>query len=245
MIDIHCHILPAVDDGAEDLNEAVSMSRMAASSGVKTIIATPHCNLPMASEKNYLSTSLRDRFIELYKAVRSAGIDLSILPGAEVLCTPDLPELLQQRKLLTLAGSRYLLVEFLFDESIHYMDAMLDTIVSHGMTPIIAHPERYETVQRHPEDAVQWFQRGYLLQVNKGSILGSLGRRSEIAADWLLSRGLAHAAASDAHSFHSRTPRLDELRSYLEQAYSPAYARLLLSTNPQRILKDQPVLTFR
>ena len=99
MTDIHCHILPDADDGAETMEDALSMARAAAASGVKTLLATPHCNLPGSVEKNYVSYDLRDRFVALCLAVRQAGIPLTILPGAEILCTPDLPELLLQKKL--------------------------------------------------------------------------------------------------------------------------------------------------
>lgn len=242
MTDIHCHILPGVDDGAETMDEAVQMARMAAASGVKTILATPHCNLPFAEEKNYISTNLRDRFVALAQTVRQAHIPLSILPGAEVFCTPQVPELLDRKQLLGLAGSRYLLVEFFFDESPDFMNDMLDAIAVRGMIPVIAHPERYDAVQDSIQLPQEWVHQGYILQVNKGSILGRLGHGAELAADRLLSERLAHLAASDAHSPLTRTPELDTLRRYLEQAYSPQYARLLLDENPRRILSDLPLL---
>lgn len=242
MIDIHCHILPNADDGAETMEDAVQMARMAAASGVKTILATPHCNLPFAEQKNYISTGLRDQFVALARAVKQARIPLSILPGAEVFCTPQVPELLDRRRLLGLAGSRYLLVEFFFDESPDFMNDMLRAIAGRGMIPVVAHPERYDAIQASTQLALEWVRLGYVLQVNKGSILGRLGRGAELAADRLLSEGLPHIAASDAHSPLTRTPELDELRRYLEQAYSPRYAQLLLEQNPRRILSDLPVL---
>ena len=244
MTDIHCHILPGADDGAETMEDAVQMARMAAASGVRTILATPHCNLPFAEQKNYISTGLRDQFVALARAVKQALIPLAILPGAEVFCTPQVPELLDRRLLLGLAGSRYLLVEFFFDESPDFMNDMLRAIAGRGMIPVVAHPERYDAIQASTQLAQEWVRLGYVLQINKGSILGRLGRGAELAADRLLSDGLAHIAASDAHSPLTRTPELDELRRYLEQAYSPRYARLLLEQNPQRILSDLPVLPY-
>ena len=245
MVDIHCHILPDVDDGADSMEDALQMARMAAASGVRTILATPHCNLPLSEEKNYISMELRDQFVALARAVKRAGIPLSILPGAEVFCTPEVPELLDQRLLLGLAGTRYLLVEFFFDESPDFMNAILRAIAVRGMIPVVAHPERYDAVQGSSGLAEDWVRRGYVLQVNKGSILGSLGQGAELAADRLLQLGLAHVVASDAHSSLSRTPELDVLRQYLTKAFSARYAELLLETNPQRILTDQPVVSFR
>ena len=244
MTDIHCHILPGADDGAETMEDAVQMARMAAASGVRTILATPHCNLPFAEQKNYISTGLRDQFVALARAVKQARIPLAILPGAEVFCTPQVPELLDRRRLLGLAGSRYLLVEFFFDESPDFMNDMLRAIAGRGMIPVVAHPERYDAIQASTQLAQEWVRLGYVLQVNKGSILGRLGRGAELAADRLLSAGLAHIAASDAHSPLTRTPELDELRRYLEQAYSPRYASLLLEQNHRHILSDMQVLPY-
>lgn len=112
MVDIHCHILPGVDDGAPSMEDSLEMARMAADSGVTDIIATPHCNLPGNGPKNYRSASLRAAFSRLQQALDAEGIPLRIHPGAEVFCTPELPRLLDQRQLQTLGGSRYLLVEF-------------------------------------------------------------------------------------------------------------------------------------
>lgn len=242
MTDIHCHILPFVDDGAGSMEDALEMARMAAESGVTAIIATPHCNLPYEKEKNYISQHLQEQFFRLQQAVKAEGIPVTVLPGAEVLCTPEVPELLRQGKLLTLAGSRYLLVEFFFDEDLDYMDQMLSAIASQGLLPVIAHPERYESVQRTPRIVERWFRNGYVIQLNKGSILGRLGRRAARTAEWILSRGLAHVVASDAHSPVMRTPQMDELVQFLTEVCAPEYVDILLDINPGRIRSDRSIL---
>ena len=242
MVDIHCHILPFTDDGAADTGAALTMARMAYDSGVTTIVATPHCNLPYVGEKNYVSEELKNRFISLRDGIRDAGIPLTILPGAEVMCTDELPELLRSRRVLTLAGTRYLLVEFLFDESLGYIEEMLAQVSEAGLVPVIAHPERYDAVQRSPLAVVEWFGRGYIIQLNKGSILGRLGSRAERASAWILSRGLAHVVASDAHSPEMRTPHMSEILRFLEDNCSPEYADVLLRRNPRRIIENRQVL---
>lgn len=242
MIDIHCHILPQVDDGAGSMADAIELAWMASDSGVTAIVATPHCNLPEPQQKNYASVELAQRFALLQQAVRQEGIPLSILPGAEVLCTPEVPELYSQGKLLTLAGSRYLLVEFFFDEDLDYMDGMLSDIAARGAVPVVAHPERYEAIQRNPQILQRWFADGYVIQLNKGSILGRLGRRAEKCADWILSRGLAHTVASDAHSPLARTTQMSELEHYLAQVCTPEYCRILLRGNPERIITNKTIL---
>ena len=116
MTDIHCHILPQTDDGADSMEDALEMARMAAESGVTHLIATPHCNLPFADEKNFTSVPLLERVLELQTRIKQANIPLNLYPGCEVFCTPDTPSLIRQGKLLTLANTNYLLVEFFFDE---------------------------------------------------------------------------------------------------------------------------------
>ncbi len=240
MTDIHCHILPGVDDGAESMDEALAMARMAWESGVRRIIATPHCNLSDFS--NFRSAELAKHFVELRRAVEQAGIGVEILPGAEIFTTPQVPELLQQKKLLTLANSRYLLMEFYFDEDAETMNSLLQQVAALDYVPVIAHPERYDAVQRDPYLVGHWFHSGYVIQLNKGSILGRLGRRAEAAADWILERGLAHTVASDAHSSQFRTPHMTEVRHYLTDRCDGAYADILLHINPGRIVQDLPLL---
>lgn len=242
MIDIHCHILPHADDGASDMDDALEMARMAADSGVTAIAATPHCNLPGSPRKNYAQPQLLEQFLQLQQAVRQANIPVRILPGAEVLCTPEVPELLRKGRLLTLAASDYLLTEFFFDEDLDFMDDMLHAIAAEGAIPVIAHPERYQAIQHTPHIIERWFRSGYIIQLNKGSILGRLGRRAEQTADWLLARGLAHVVASDGHSPLIRTPELSQLSHHLSNLCAPDYVRLLLDDNPLRIIRNQPVV---
>lgn len=241
MVDLHCHILPGVDDGAVDLAQALEMARMAADSGLRTIVATPHCNLPWGTARNYAGTLSQPMEI-LRKAVAEAEIPLEILPGAEVFCTPDLPDLLEGRKLQTLAGSRYLLMEFYFDESPEFMESCFETVGRRGYVPVVAHPERYEASWRDPELVPRWFRSGCVIQLNKGSILGRLGSRAETVSKFLLERGFAHVVASDAHSPATRTPHMTAVLRHLEDNYAPGYARILLSRNPERIVKDKWVI---
>ena len=242
MVDIHCHILPNSDDGADSMETALLMARMAADSGVTTIIATPHSNLPRVKEKNFREASLAMRFVELIQRVRDAGIPLEIQPGAEIMCMPDTIELLRKKQLVTLARTDYLLVEFFFDERLEYMDDMLDAIAAEGIHPVVAHPERYEAVQQAPGLIGQWFAKGYIIQLNKGSILGRLGRGAERAAAEILSRGLAHVVASDAHDTLVRTPGFSGLQQYLEDNYGFDYTQVLLELNPERICRNQPII---
>ena len=153
------------------------MASMAAESGVETVIVTPHCNIP-GEAANYPSRELLGRFMALRETIDAAKIPLRILAGAEVFCTADIAELIRAKKLLTLASSRYILVEFAFNEDSIEMNSRLEQIFAEGLTPVIAHPERYNAVQRDRTLPERWFASGYVLQVNKDSIFGGLGQRS-------------------------------------------------------------------
>ncbi len=242
MVDIHCHILPGVDDGSPSMEGSLEMARMAADTGVTDIIATPHCNLPGDGPGNYRSPELDAALTRLRQALTREGIPLAVHPGAEVFCTPELDRLLDRQRLQTLGGGRYLLAEFYFDESAEFMEQCFRAIRRRGLVPVAAHPERYDAVQRDPYIIRRWFEGGVVIQMNKGSILGRLGRRAQDTALWLLDRGLAHAAASDAHSPDVRTPRMDLLKDLLRREYAPACSWLLLEENPRRILESRPLV---
>lgn len=242
MVDIHCHILPGLDDGATDMDEALLMARMAAQSGTRTIIATPHAG---HREAKASPEAIRTAVARLQRNVSAAGFDLEILPGMELLCGSRLEKILDTKAYLTLAGSRYLLVEFYFDEKLPVIRDMLHRIVDHGLTPVIAHPERYDAVQRDPWVAVAWMEQGYGIQINAGSLLGYLGADAKRTGKWLVHNGLAHLAASDGHDLETRPLRLQAVRDYLEDRVSVACAEALLFDNPRRILQDLPLPRYR
>lgn len=240
MVDIHCHILPEVDDGARSLLEALEMARIAAGCGVTDLAATPHFR---AEEENtHCLTALREQFLLLQRAMEQEEIPLRLHLGAEVLCTWQAVDLARERALPTLGDSDYVLCEFYFDVDYDYMDDILAGIAEAGYRPVVAHPERYGAIQRSPRRIHRWFARGYVIQVNKGSILGTFGTRAQNAARWLLDMGLVHVIGSDAHSPRRRTTNLAHLRDDLLRSYSGEYVRLLLEENPGRVLRGEKMV---
>ena len=238
MIDLHCHLLPGVDDGADSMDTALRMAAMAAQSGVELIVTTPHCNT-RNRRKNYRSQELEARFRQLEAALEQWQIPLRLAPGAEVLVRGEMEPLLEQELLMPLAGSRYLLVEFYFDELPDEITRQLGVIRRYGFVPVVAHPERYFCVQDEPRLARQWTSQGCVLQLNKGSILGTLGEGAYAAAEYLLSRGLCRVIASDAHHYRYRTPELSTLVPELERRFPQLDPERLLQRNPARILADR------
>ncbi|MBQ5951126.1 MAG: hypothetical protein IJL66_03125 [Lachnospiraceae bacterium] len=244
MTDIHSHILPGIDDGSPDLEESLEMLAMAADSGVETIVATSHCNIPGVYD-NYASPELNVLFRRLRSAAREEGIPIRIVRGMEVFATEDLTELLRKQKLWTLGGTRNLLIEFSFEEDPDFCADVLRDLKRTGTVPVIAHPERYYFLQDDPQLAFEWCTGGCILQVNKGSILGRFGSGPERCAHALLQHGLAACVASDAHSASARTTDMYEVRRALERDYGEEYAQLLLEENPERILSGRDLLGFQ
>ena len=239
MIDIHCHILPEVDDGACDLEESLAMARLAVGCGVSDIIATPHfTGVPEALEG---VEHIHRQYRLLQSALKRERIPLQLHLGVEVLCLPQTLELAREKQLPTLGNSNYVLTEFYFDASWAFMDATLEGLRELGYRPVVAHPERYGAVQRDIHLAQSWFDRGFVLQVNKGSVLGAFGRRAEDTAVRMLYRGIAHMLASDAHTSQVRTTDLEPARRWCIEHVGRGYTKILLEDNPKRLLRGRPM----
>lgn len=241
MIDIHSHVLPGLDDGSRDIYETMEMLTMAAKSGVTDMIATPHCNIPETFD-NYYNQQYIQTFREVEKAIYESGLPIRLYPGAEVFVTADLPELMSSGKILTLNGGHYMLLEFDFHESLEFANDMLEQICAMGVRPVIAHPERYFFIQQRPRTAFEWYDKGYILQCNKGSFTGRFGERCAMMAYELLEHNLVSVIASDAHSSYRRTPVMMDTYEELLDGFDAAYLDILFEENPRRILHDEPVL---
>ena len=241
MIDIHCHILPALDDGSADLGESLSMAQIAVASGVTAIVTTPH----FRGEEESLAQlgKLVSRYQRLEQAIQRRKIPLTLYPGAEVLCLPQTPRLARQRMLPTLGDTDYLLAEFFFDETPEYMNDQLSALLGCGYRPVIAHPERYDAIQKDPLLAESWFRAGYVMQLNKGSLLGAFGPKVQQAAQRMLNSGFVHLIASDAHSIAHRTTDMRPLRQWLSRECPEAYIRVLLEENPQRLIRGEDMVS--
>ena len=243
MIDIHSHIIPGVDDGSQSLDESLELLAIAAESGVDTIVATPHCNIPDEYD-NYASPELEQRFLLLDQARKDAGISIRICRGMEVFTTEELPELLRTGQVWTLNGTAYFLMEFTFSEDPDFCCDVLKRCKDLGFLPVIAHPERYFFVQDDPQIAFEWCTSGYALQLNKGSILGKFGPEPYLCAHALIGHGLAACVASDAHSPVQRSTHMGAVREAILQDYGDEYRRLLLEENPKRILEGKHLLGY-
>ena len=242
MIDLHCHILPGLDDGPADMEEALLLCRAAAADGTRVVVATPHMLDGLYDVK-------REEVISGVKALRrrlqEEGIPLKVFPGADIRLDPDLPRLLAEGRLVTVGDlplgtadgrSPYLMLELPEAVIPRGLSDLLFTLQVMGLTPMISHPERNFDVQSDPERVRPWVDAGTVLQLTAGSLVGAFGRRAERCARTLLRARLAHVVASDAHSTTGRPPGLSRARAVVERLLSPEEAEAIFVRRPQAIL---------
>lgn len=202
MIDLHCHVLPGIDDGPETIEGSLALASAAAAAGVKTLVATPHVSWHYPNEAGAIS-ALTD---ELNGRLASAGVPLDVRPGAEIAVTrlPDIEP--SELARLSLGGSAWLLVEPPFTHVATGIDAMLLDVQRAGHRIVLAHPERCAAFQRDPRMLETLVGAGVLTSITAGSLVGRFGDRVRRFALSLVRDGMAHNVASDAHDCERRAP---------------------------------------
>ena len=243
MIDLHCHILPGLDDGSERLEESIEMARAAEEDGIEKIVATPHL---FRDNLDYEDLSIiEEKKDELNQALRTNNIKVEILAGAEVNISHHLLEQIREnRSYLTLHQSSYMFVEFPPDHVFSGVKELFFELMSEGITPIIAHPERNSVFIHHPGSLYELLQMGALAQANSGSFLGSYGSTVESAVLRLLQLNMIQFIGSDGHNSRSKAPRLSEAVKIAASLIGEERAKALVKENPQAVLDDQQIPDF-
>lgn len=206
MVDIHCHIIPEVDDGAANFDASVEMARIAQEDGIKTIVATPHY-IEYESEIN--KDFIKDRCDLLNNYFLNNGIDINILPGCEAYISHTLPSKFKEGSIMSINdGGRYVLVELPMAEYPSYVEDVIFEFKLMGVTPIIAHIERYKYVSHNFDLVYKLIKKGALMQINSSSIIGLFGRQIAKKAIQLTRLNMVHLIASDAHTARGRSPHI-------------------------------------
>lgn len=241
MIDIHTHILPGVDDGARTVSDAIKMIRDSVKSGTREIILTPHC-APSYGFFNFDDETLDDSYVSLYRIVRQEGIPVILHPGMEVLYEGKHELAEQIDRYFPLCGSRYFLMEYYFDTPAEDFLEGISSVKEFGYVPVIAHPERYECVNRDWELVLEGKRKGALFQMNKGSISGRHGERARRCSGRLLEADAVDFIASDAHDPRYRNSRLDRVYQFIQEEYGQERAYRLFAGNPERIVHNMQIM---
>jgi len=237
VIDLHTHVLPGLDDGAQSLEEALAMVRVALADGVTCLVATPHDTgfVPYDAGKVKVLT------VQLQAAIETEGLPLRLVVGSELYAVPDLTARLRAGESLTLGGSRYPLIEFPLTDLPLCTDQLLFELRVAGFRPIIAHPTRNEVFRRDPNRLCQLIEKGALAQLTAGALMGHFGSPFQEAAYVLLEHNLVHFLASDAHDPERRPPRLSEAVVRAAEIVGCEKAEAMVTTRPQAVLVDEPL----
>jgi protein-tyrosine phosphatase len=240
VIDMHCHVLPGIDDGPETIEGSLALARGAAERGISTIVATPHVSRRYGNDAAGISALVE----QTNAAIAAEGIALRVLPGAEIAMTraPDLG--LEQLQALTLGGAgSWLLLEPPFTAQVAGLDALISELEDAGFRILLAHPERCPGLQRDPQMLESLVRGGGVLtSITAGSLVGRFGGTVRRFALELVQAELVHNVASDAHDCDGRPPGVAE---ELEQAGLAELREWLTEGVPQAILDSEDSLPPR
>jgi protein-tyrosine phosphatase len=236
MIDIHCHLLPGIDDGARTMAEALDMARAAVDDGIDYAVMTPHLH-PGRYENTRSRTE--EPLCEFRAALRKERIALEISVAAEVRLAVEILPLLEQDEVPFLGemdGYRIMLLEFPHSHITHGAENLIQKLLDKKIRPIIAHPERNKEVIRDLAKIEPFVEMGCLLQLTASAVAGHFGKGPHLCARQLLERGLVNVLATDAHNLKGRRPELRAGMQAAAEIVGEAAAHEMVHENPRAIL---------
>jgi protein-tyrosine phosphatase len=238
VIDVHCHLLPEVDDGPKSWEISQQMCQMALADGITHIVATPHANHRYHYDREYLVTALEQlRRLTAGQPQLSLGCDFH-------LSYDNLRDVLERPGRYTIEGSSYLLVELSnYSVPVQITDCF-SKLGDIGITPVITHPERNPILQRSPRRVLDWVEQGCVVQVTASAVTGSWGEGVQQVAEWLLKRAAVHVLATDAHDISRRVPKLSPARDLVTEICGAEIAHALVEENPRAIISGRPLPYF-
>ena len=239
MIDLHNHVLYNVDDGSKSLDESLSMIKEAHNQGITDILQTVHFQHPKMENKNVDYKYLLGKVKSLQEEINKEDLNVSIHLGAEVFYLPNLTDILNN-PIVTFGNNKFMLIEFSPNIYPVEYEEQFYKLQLEGITPIVAHPERYRFVQNNFDMLQTWIDRDYLLQVDCGSLLGHFGESVQKTAEKLLKYSFIHIIGSDAHNNRKRNFCLKDAYSLVEYKRDKNYVDFLMN-NAEKILKGENI----
>lgn len=236
MIDIHSHIIPNVDDGARSVEETFNILKEAQGAGFTDVILTSHFLL------NYYETNAQELIFwkeKLQEVLKKQGTKINLHSGMEIYITNQMEELLENKKILTLANSGYMLIELPLATNVKYFDYVVYYLEAKGIKPIIAHPERYKCVQKDPDIVEEYIEKGCLIQCNYGSIVNLYGREAEKTIKTLLKKNQVHFLGSDVHRENGTYLIILDAIKKIRKIIGENKINELTTINPKKILQNE------
>lgn len=235
-IDLHTHVLPGVDDGAEDMTQALQLLRAAWNHGTRALILTPHYR---GKYKKNTPQELKEAVAWLREMADQELPEMELYLGQEIAYETDAPEAMHQGRVLSLNDSQYVLLEFRTNSlRSQIINGAAETIRC-GFVPIVAHVERYDIARREPDLIEELLYMGALLQLNADSVLGLNGFGIKRFCHKLLKQEKAHFIASDAHDPVRRPPILRECFLHVHKKYGQGYSVRLFSENARAVIENR------
>ncbi len=235
MIDLHCHLLPGIDDGAPNLATSLAMARIAIADGIKTMACTPHI-YPGLYENT--GPAIRQAVVDLQAQLNEADLALQITSGADTHITPDLIAGLRTGRVPSLHNSRYFLLEPPHHVAPPRLAETVFDLLAAGYVPVVTHPERLSWIEDRYETFIDLARQGAWMQVTAGSLTGRFGSAAQYWGERLLDEGWVHILATDSHGVDRRPPLLAEGQRVAERWVGVEEARHLVQTRPQVILDN-------
>ena len=236
LYDIHCHIVPGVDDGATDIEETRKLLQMEYDQGVRTIITTPHFRFRMFETP---VERIKQQFQMVEKAAAEIAPDLQVYSGCEFHANMEMLPMLREQRVMTMAGSRYVLTEFSHNSEENYILERLNALLSGGYKPIVAHIERYEATRTSLDFVEELVGMGAYMQINADSITGKDGFFTRRYCNKVMKSGLLHFVGSDCHNSTRRISRIGEAYNRVTAKFGQDYADELFIHNPAQIIKNR------
>jgi protein-tyrosine phosphatase len=244
MIDLHCHILPGIDDGPKTLNESLEMARIFEQAGYSHVVATPHAvpGTTWLPEPEKIRIGLD----QLNQAIATKGIMLKILPGMEIALDPNISDLLHQGLVHSLAGTSYVLVESPFQRLPLGWEQAVFNALSRGFRVLLAHPERCAQLAAKRRLCDQLIESGVYFQINWDSFIGHHGRTTQKMAIYLAGKGYIHCLATDSHDAENRNAaQVRRAAETIEELIGPRNLHLISRENPIRVLRNEVLVSMK
>ncbi|NQM36471.1 tyrosine protein phosphatase [Streptococcus suis] len=243
MIDVHSHIIFGVDDGPKTIEESLSLIGEAYRQGVRYIVATSHRRKGLFETPEKV---IMTNFLQLKEAVAEVYPEIRLCYGAELYYSKDILSKLEKKKVPTLNGSRYILLEFSMNTPWKEIQEAVNEVTLLGLTPVLAHIERYDALAFHAGRVEELIDKGCYTQVNsnhvlKPALIGDQAKEFKKRTRYFLEQDLVHCVASDMHNLSSRPPFMREAYKLITEEFSKDKAKALLKKNPLMLLKNQAI----
>ena len=239
MIDFHNHILPSVDDGSKSIDMSISMLQHAYDQGITDVVNTVHLQHPKMQGKDISFKRIKIEIDRLKEILVKNNIDIDIHIGSEVFFLPNLVELIDN-PLATIGNGKYMLIEFHPHNIPIIHKQVFFNLKMNGVTPIVAHPERYRQVQENINIVSEWLEAGCIIQIDAGSPLGLLGKQAKVTSEILIKNNWYQLLGSDAHDDKNRNFCMKESLHYINSIVDADLNNLAIQ-NPKRIIQGEPI----